>query len=470
MNENKSSTRELSRKYRQRRGKRLPKRLEVVHPHAAAIDVGSTEHYVSVRDDADPEPVQRFGCFTPELERMAQWLKQCRVTTVALESTGVYWIPVFRVLEAHGLEVVLVNPRHVKHVPGRKSDVADCQWLQQLHTFGLLRGAFVPPQEVAAMRTYARHRAGLVQRAAEEIQHMQKALTQMNLQLHTVLSDIAGLSGMKIIRAILAGERDPVALAQLAHPQVKSSRQAIAQALSGHYTEDHLFVLKQAVESFDFLHSKIQDCDEQLHRYVSRFESKATPEALAKTSERPNPKRRKNQPHFDLRTELHRLTGVDLTRIDSIDTLSAFAVVSEIGFDVSAFPTEGHFVSWIGSICPNNTITGGKVIRRGTKRVHNRVANALRIAAQSLWHSKSYLGAYFRRMRARHGPAKAITILAHKLARLIYRMLKYGQEYVDKGEQYLEKQHHERSVKSLIRHAKELGYTLVDPATGECLV
>lgn len=344
MNEKESTTRELSRKYCRRRGKVLPKRLEMVHPHAAAIDVGSKEHYVCVRDGADPEPVQCFGCFTPELERMAEWLEQGRVTTVALESTGVYWIPVFRVLEAHGLEVVLVNPRHVRHVPGRKTDVADCQWLQQLHTFGLLRGAFVLAQEVAALRTYARQRDELVQCAAREIQHMQKALTQMNLQLHTVLSDIAGLSGMKIIRAIIAGERDPEKLAQLAHPQVKSSREAIAQALSGHYSEDHLFVLQQAVELFDFFHSKIQGCDEQLHRYVSRFESKATPEALAKAPKRPNPKRRKNQPHFDLRTELHRLAGVDLTRIDGIDTLTAFSVLSEIGFDVSAFPTENQFI------------------------------------------------------------------------------------------------------------------------------
>lgn len=469
MNENESSTRQLSRKYSRRRGKRLPKRLEVVHPHAAAIDVGSTEHYVCVREDVDPEPVQRFGCFTPELERMAKWLKQCRVTTVALESTGVYWIPVFRVLEAHGLEVVLVNPRHVKHVPGRKTDVADCQWLQQLHTFGLLRGAFVPPQEVAALRTYARQRAELVKCAAQEIQHMQKAMTQMNLQLHTVLSDIAGLSGMTIIRTIVAGERDPVTLARLAHPQVKSSHEAIAQALTGHYTEDHLFVLQQAVEMFDFFHSKIQECDEQLHRYVSRFESKTTPEALAKAPKRPHQKRRKNQFHFDLRTELHRLVGVDLTRIDGIDTLTAFAVVSEIGFDVSAFPTEDQFIGWLGSICPNNTKTGGKVIRRGTKPVYNRVADALRMAAQSLWHSKSYLGAYFRRMRAHHDTGKAITILAHKLARIIYRMLKHGEAYVDKGEEHLEKQHHERSIKSLIRHAKELGLSVLDPTTGECL-
>lgn len=469
MNEKDSTTRELSKKYCKRGGQRLPKRLEIVHPHAAAIDVGSKEHYVCVRDEADPDPVQCFGCFTPELERMAKWLKKCRVTTVALESTGVYWLPVFRVLEAHGLEVVLVNPRHVKHVPGRKTDVADCQWLQQLHSFGLLRGAFVPAQEIAALRTYARQRAELVTCAARQIQHMQKALTQMNLQLHTVLSDIAGLSGMKIIRAILDGERDREKLAHLAHPQVKTPRREIAEALSGHYSEEQLFVLRQAVELFDFFHAKIQDCDEQLHRYVSQFESKATPEALAQAPKRSNPKRRKNQPHFDLRSELHRLAGVDLTRVDAIDTLTAFSVLSEIGFDVSAFPTENQFIGWLGPICPNNTITGGKVIRRGTKRVYNRVADALRIAAQSLWHSKSYLGAYFRRMKAHHGPRKAITILAHKLARIIYRMLKYGEDYVDKGEAYQEKQHRQRSLKSLIRHANELGYSLVDPQTGECL-
>lgn len=468
MTEQQCTTREISKRYRRQRGRRLPKRLDVLHPDAAGIDIGAQHHYVSVPEDRGEETIRRFGCYTPQLEEMAQWLKQCGVKTVVMESTGVYWIPVFRVLEAHGLEVLLVNPRHVKYVPGRKTDVADCQWLRQLHTYGLLRGAFVPPQEVAAMRTYWRHRKELVECASREILHMQKALTQMNVQLHVVLSDITGVSGMKILRAIVAGQHDPVQLAKLANSQVRSSRDEIAQALSGHYTPEHLFVLKQALELFDVFQAKIQDCDQQLAGYLSHFESKAAPETLPVHPKRSKRTRRKNEPHFDLRAEIWRITGVDFSRIDGIDSMVAFTVLSEIGFDVNAFPTEDEFVSWLG-LCPDNAITGGKVKRRRTRRVFNRAADALRIAAQTLWHSKSYLGAYYRRFAARLDAPKAITATAHKLARIIYRALKYGHEYVDKGQQHLEKQHHERTLKSLAKRAKELGYMLVHIETGECL-
>jgi len=452
-----------------RRGRRLPKQLSVVNPNAAGIDIGGHHHYVSVPEGRDKETVRRFECYTSELVSMAGWLKRCGVTTVVMEATGVYWMPVFRVLESHGIEALLVNPKHVKYVPGRKTDVADCQWLRQLHTYGLLRSAFVPPQEIAAMRTYWRYRKDLVKAAAEQIQHMQKCLIQMNLHLHVVLSDITGVSGMRILRAILEGQRDPDKLARLANVMVKTPREEIAKALTGHYTQENLFVLKQAMAIFDFYQERIEECDRQLAGYLSHFQTKADPATLEQNCPAKTTKRRKNQPHFDLRAELYRLSGVDLTRIDGIDAMTAFSVLSEIGFDVSAFPTEDQFASWLG-LCPDNTITGGKVKRRKTRAVTNHAADALRLAAQSLWQSKSYLGACFRRFKGRQSKPQAITTTAHKLALIVYRTLKFGHEYVDKGQDHLEKQHHERAIHALIRNARQLGFGLFDTQTGEVLV
>lgn len=460
----KSKSDTLPQRYAQKRGKRLPEQLNVHNPNAAGIDLGSRGHYVSVPEDRDDEPIRRFGCYTAQLTAMAQWLLQCKITTIAMEATGVYWSPVYRVLESHGIEVILVNPRHVKYVPGRKTDVADCQWLRQLHTYGLLQGAFVPSHQAVTVRTYARQRSELVQCCSREVLHMQKTLTEMNIQLHVALSDITGVSGMKIIRAIIGGQHDPATLAALANTHVKASRDEITQALTGHYTEHGLFVLKQSLETYDYFQKKIGECEEQLERYLAHFQSKADPATL------PPPKRktarRKNQPHFDLRSEMFRITGVDLTRIDGIDALSAFTLLSEIGLSVDAFPTEGQFASWLG-LCPNNTITGDKVKRRRTKPNANRAATALRVGAQSLWRSKTYLGATHRRFRGRLGPAKGTTATAHTLARIAYRMLKYGEEFTDKGAQHLEKQHQERAVKSLIRNANHLGLLVIDPNTGE---
>jgi len=469
MGEREPGARGVAGHHKKRLGSGIPKGLHVVNPDAAGIDIGAESHYASVPEDRCAEPVRQFGCYTPQLEEMADWLIACGIKTAVMESTGVYWIPVFRVLESRGLEVKLVNPRHVKYVPGRKTDVADCQWLRQLHTFGLLKGAFVPPQEVAAMRTYWRQRKDLVEAASREILHMQKALTQMNLHLHIVLSDITGVSGMKILRAIAAGERDPARLASLAGTQVRASREEIAQAMSGHYTDEYLFVFRQALELFDVFQAKVRDCDEQLAGYLGKLEGKSgggEPPPHAKRSKRSS--RRKNEPHFDLRAELWRLTGVDFSRIDGIDSLTAFSVLSETGFTMDAFPTEHHYASWLG-LCPNHAITGGKVKRRRTKSVINRAANSLRVAAQSLWRSKSYLGAFFRRMAARLGVPKAITATAHKLACIMYRAVKFGHPYVDKGEKYLEDQHRERTIKSLTHRAQELGYMLVHSETGQCL-
>jgi transposase len=496
MDKTQSNTRRPRKDYCYRhRGKYVPPHLPALNLNAAGIDVGAELHYVSVPEDRDPEPIRSFGCYTSDLERMAQWLLACGVDTVVLESTGVYWIPVFRVLEEHGLKVQLVDARHVKYVPGRKTDVADCQWLRQLHTFGLLSGAFVPPQPVQAMRAYWRQRKEVVESAAEAIQHMQKALTQMNLRLAVVLSDISGVSGMKILRAMVGGERDPLTLARLVHPSVQSSEEEIVQALTGHYSEEQLFILKQSLDRYDFCQLQMQECDRQLEAHLEHFPSKkpAPPEPQAAAPahagapalpEAPAPapgtraafldavrsphKRRKNEPYFDLKAELMRILGVDLTAIPGIDAMTAFTICAEIGFDVSAFPSVKQFCSWLG-LCPNNQVTGGKVKRRRTKKVKNRAADAFRISAQSLHRSQSYLGAYYRYLRGRLGAPKAITAIAHRQARLVYSMLKYGQAYVDRGQEHLERQHRERRYRSLVRNARELGYELLDPVTGEIL-
>ena len=436
--------------------------IETINPNAAGIDIGSEKHYVAVSAERSETAIRTFGCYTPDLVEMAEWLRACGVTTVAMESTGVYWIPVHQVLEQHGLDVKLVDARHVKNVPGRKTDVVDCQWIQQLHSYGLLRGCFIPDAEIAALREYCRQRAGLVESSSREILHMQKSLEQMNLHLHKVLSDITGVSGMKIIRAIVSGERSAKVLARMRDPHVKASEEEIVKALSGNYREEHLFTLEQAVALYDVFQSKIRECDQKIEEYLNRFDDRGDPSEFE-----PKPKtRRKNEPHFDLDRQLYRVTGIDLTAIDGISSLTAQTVVSEIGLDVSSFPTEKHFTSWL-ALCPENRITGGKVKKRGTRKSSNRLATALRLAAQSLHRSNSALGAFFRRIKTRHGTPKAITATARKLACLIYRMLKYGAGYVDDGQQKYEQRYQEQQLKSLQRRATALGYQLVSTQTGE---
>ena len=447
---------------------KAPKRsMKKIQPNAAGIDIGSKVHYVAVPPDRCEEPVRNFGCLTPDLHQTAQWMKACGITTVAMEATGVYWIPVARILEEYDLEVVLTDARHVRSVPGRKSDVLDCQWLQELHSYGLLKAAFRPQQELEVLRTYWRHRAGLVQACAAEILHLQKALEQMNLQLHKVLSDISGVTGFQIIRAIVAGERDPVALAKIKHPKIKSSQQTLIKALTGHYREDHLFTLGQALESYDFIQNRIRECDARIEAYMRRFESRLqSPAPTACPKRRKKTSRRKNQPYFDLASELRRILGVDLTSIDGIEAMTALTVVTEQGFDMSKFPTEKHFTSHLG-LCPNNRVTGGRVKRRRTRKVESRAATALRLAAQALHKSPSALGAFSRRMKARLGPAKATTATARKLALLIYRMLKYGQQYVDQGQKLYEQRYRLQREKRLAKQAQSLGFLLVPLPSAE---
>ena len=436
----------------------------MLNPNAAGIDLGSRSHYVSVPEDRDPRPVRHFGCYTAQLQEMASWLKSCGIETIAMESTGVYWVPVFEVLESHGFEVLLVDARHVKNLTGRKTDAVDCQWIRHLHCYGLLSAAFRPKAQICQMRAYWRQRSNLVESASRQIQLMQKALEQMNVQLHKAVSDITGKTGISIIRAIVQGERDPHTLARMRHTRLKASREELAQALTGNYRQEHLFALAQALEGYDFIHQQIENCDRRLEAYMKALLGKAPRVSTTK----PRQARRKNQPHFDLRAEQIRIAGVDLTRIPGIDTLTAQIVLTEVGIDVSSFPTEGNFASWI-TLCPNNRITGGKVRSRRTRKSTHRLADALRVAAQTLSRSKTALGTFYRRKRARIGAPKAITAAAHKLARIIYRMLKYGEEYVEKGQKAYEEQNQRRSINNVRRMARNLGYDLMSTETGELL-
>jgi transposase len=464
------SGKQLTRKQRKELARRLWSQdpgLDVVHRDAAGIDIGSREHYVAVGPDRDPQPVRCFGCFTADLHRMAEWLKACGVKTVAMQSTGVYWVPVYDILQQHGLEVWLVNARHTRSLPGRKSDVQESQWLLKLHTYGLLNNSFRPPAEIRALRTYWRQRAEHVGAAGTAIQRMQKALTEMNVQLAQVISDLSGVTGQAILRAIVAGERDGVRLAQLKDPRIQSSQEEIAKSLQGHWLPEQVFVLRQQLELYDYHHKQMAECDQQLQAGLQSLPSQPCRPAESSEAARPDragARKRKpkgNQPVFDLQAEQVRIAGVDLTRIDGVDVMTAQTIYSEFGPDMSPWRTEAHFASHLG-LCPDNRISGGKVLKRGTRKVVHPVATALRLAATTLIRSKSYLGAQFRRLRTKLGAPKAITAMAHKLARLVYRMLKYGQEYVDKGLAFYEQKYRQQQRQQLAKKAKELGFQLVE--------
>lgn len=447
----------MAKKKNQTKAKVQVDALKQINAHAAGIDVGAEDVYVAIPPDRDTQSVRSFPTFTADLLRLADWLKACRIKTVAMEATGVYWIPVFEILEENGFEVYLVNARHLKNVSGRKTDVLDCQWIQQLHTYGLLTPSFRPPEDIVAIRSLVRHREMLVRYRSAHIQHMQKALTLMNLRLPNVLSDITGVTGMKIIRTILAGERDPEKLAQFRDGRCKHSEIEIAKSLEGHYKREHLFALKQSVELYDFYDEQLRACDMELEAMYQEFEP---PENPGSPPPAPNTnKRRKNQPHFDMAQSLYRMTGIDLVRIDGVDELTVMKVLSEIGTDMSKWPTVKHFASWL-HLCPNNKVTGGKVKQTKVQPTKNRASVALRVAAASLENSDSAMGAFFRRKRARIGRPGAITATAHKLARTIYFMLKYKKPYHDVGANYYEQRYRERVLRNLNRRASKLGYRL----------
>ena len=433
--------------------------LKQINLNAAGLDIGSAEIWACVPEDRAEASVRVFESFTGELHRLADWLEACHIETVAMESTGVYWIPIYEILEARGLAVYLVNARHIKNVPGKKTDVLDCQWVQQLHTYGLLTASFRPEAEMVALRAYIRHRDNLIRCRSVHIQHMQKALHLMNIQLTNVLTDISGQTGQQIIRAIIAGEHDPVRLAQYRDGRCRSSEAEIAKALTGHYQPEHLFALQQAVELYDFYSQQIQACDAEIEGKYAAFKPVVE---LDTQPLPPAPKRRrsKNEPEFNLRQALYQLTGVDLTRIDGLEALTVQQIISETGTDMSHWPTVKHFTSWL-TLAPHNDISGGKVLNSRTLKSNNRAAQAFRMAAQSVSRSDSALGGFYRRIRAKHGGPKAITATAHKIARIFYHMLNYKQEYQDPGQDYYEQKYQERVVKNLKRKAQALGFDLI---------
>jgi len=434
--------------------------LTCLYPNAAGLDIGSREIWVSVPAERDPEPVRRFGTFTPDLQQLVDWLVACHIDTVAMESTGVYWIPVFELLEKRGLEAWLVEPRQLKRVPGRKSDSLDCQWLQKLHSLGLLSASFRPDAEMRALRIYLRHRSELLERRAAHILHMQKALQQMNLQLAQVLTDITGVTGLKILRAIVAGERDPLKLAQLRNPACKSNSETIAQALTGTWQVELLFTLAQSLEFYDFYTQKVAECDAVIERHYAAMKPRWDGEVPPDLPPLKPDSNSKNQPSLRTRGELFRLTGVDLVAVHGINASLAQIILSEIGTDMSKWPTEKHFASWLG-LAPHNDISGGKILRSRTLPTDNRAGQAFRQAAASVTRSPCAFGAYYRRKKARFGPLPALVATAHKIARTVYAMLKHRIQYHDIGAVTYEQKQQERELNSLKKKAAKLGFTLV---------
>jgi transposase len=433
--------------------------LAVIHSNAAAIDVGATMHMAAVGPDREAEPVRSFGTFTADLHRLADWFAQCRVETVVMESTGVYWIPVFELLEARGFAVWLVNARDAKHVPGRKTDVSDAQWLQRLHAYGLLRASFRPRGEIAELRAYLRQRDRLLEYAASHIQHMQKALTEMNLQLHHVVADITGATGLRIIRAILADERDPVVLAGLRDQRCRAGVETIAKALTGHYRPEHLFALEQALALYTTYQEKAAACDVRIEAVLKQLSLQRGRAVGAVPSARRRMGRQANGPAFDLRAALFALLGQDLTRIDGLGPFLALKLVAECGDDLAAWPSAKHFTSWL-CLAPSNKISGGRILSSRTRRSGSRTAALLRLAAVTVGRTDTALGAFYRRLAARIGKAKAVTATARKIAVLFYNAVRHGMAYVDPGASAYEARYRARVVANLHRRAKAFGLVL----------
>jgi transposase len=444
--------------------------LAVTQRHAAGIDVHAAVHFVAVAaadvpagfvnpDAKLPAGVRKFGAYTGDLEALAAWLKECRVTTVAMESTGVFWIPLYDLLASQGFEVLLVDPRQTKHAPGRpKSDVLDCQWIRRLHSYGLLSASFRPSDAIVRWRSFQRQRAMLLRYAAQHVQHMQKLLEEMNVKLTEVVSDIVGQTGMKILKDIVGGQRDPLKLAKHRHERCKASEAEIASALCGNWRKEHLFALKQALKLYEFYQRQLRECEGQIEACLRGLPDRSAGAALPPSLRRRKPE--KNEVRFGARALLFRMSGVDLTQIEGISATTALVVLSELGPDLSAFATEKHFVSWLG-LCPQHRGSAGKIFKRRVRRGANRAARALRLAAQGCHHAKNALGAFYRRIQARAGGPKALVATARKIAERVYRLLKYGQEYVRQSEQAYEDAYRLRLLKSMGKKAASLGYKLV---------
>ena len=448
------------------------KQLPVINPYAAGVDISPNGHAVCVPEDSVPageSPVREFGAFTSELDKMVEWLRSCGVRTVAMESTGKYWIGPYDKLEAAGFEVVLANAHAIKHVPGRKTDILDCQWIQLLHSYGLLSGSFRPPKDIRGMRTLLRHRANLVVQLGQEVQHMQGAFDEMNIHLHRVVSDLDGETGLRIVDAILAGESEPEQLVQLRDERIsKSTPEEMKEALRGQWQDEHLFVLKQARETYRWVQGQIGQCDEKLEKVLQQVKSSTVviPEAQrppnpeGKVPQKKKKRARGNAPKQDFTTELRRICGVDLTQIVGLNVLSVLMLISEIGVDMTRWRSVKAFASWLG-LCPGSKISGGKQLSSRTRRVANRASILLRNLAPTIGRTDTWLGDYHRRMKARLGPAGANTATAHKLSTIIYHLLKYKEDYIDVDRILYEEKFRRSRLSRLCKQAKELGYELV---------
>jgi len=435
--------------------------LSCINQNAAGIDIGSKSHFVAVPPDRAEKHVREFSSFTSGLEEIVTWLKECKIETVAMESTSVFWIPLYETLESNGFEVYLVDARKIKNVPGRKTDVKDSEWIQQLHTFGLLHAAFRPNQEICELRSYLRHRANLIEQGAQQINLIQKSLDLMNIKIHNVVSQITGKTGMTILRSIIDGERNPEKLAAHRTAQCKASTELFVESLKGQYRAEHIFSLKQAVSIYDTYQDKILECDQEIEKLLEKHKKKKSDDNDDK--QEPYSKKKKsnskNSFEFNLGELLMDMTGVDLTRIDGISPNNALTIIAEIGLNMNCWKNEKHFSSWL-DLSPGNRKSGGKQISGKTRKNANRAAKAFRLAAMTLYKSQSSLGAYFRRMRSKKGSPKAITAAAHKIAKLFYSVLKYGKEYLDKGMEHYEKQFEAKRLKFLEKQARQFGHTL----------
>lgn len=444
--------------------KKKMKTVRVIHPNAAGIDIGAKEIYIAIPEECCENSVRRFDCFTDDLHEAAKWMKKHHIESIAMESTGVYWIPIYQLFESYGFEQYLVNARHVKNVPGRKTDVKDSQWLQYLHSVGLLDSSYIPEDSVVVIRSLLRHRESLIKTASSYVQHMQKALTQMNIQLHNVISDITGETGLKIINSILSGNHNPKKLSELKNKRIKATQKTIIKSLTGNYREEHLFTLRQSLESYQFCHQQIQCCDKEIEKKLINFESRLdNDQDNSKSPPTLGPKQRKagNAPSFDLQGHMYRIFGTDVTRIDGISAVTAQRLFSEIGSNLDKFLTAKHFCSWLG-LSPQNKISGGRILSSRTKKTRNKAAQAFRLSALSLSHSKSYLGDFYRKIKSRHGAPKAITATAHKLARIFYKLVKEKLDYDESVFIKEQNKYQMRKIKYLKKQAKSLGLQLVE--------
>jgi len=454
-----------------KRHKRAAQILKTIQPDSAGIDLGSREHWVAGPPNQDNTPnVERFGTTTPELVRLAQWLKEQGVKTVAMESTGVYWIPVFEILDNHGFEVLLVNARQIRHVPGRKTDMLDCQWIQRLHACGLLRGAFRPSDDICRLRAMIRERSMMIEQRSDWVRRMQKNLDQMNVCVHHAVSDITGVTGLAIIRAIVDGERDPQILARMRDRRCRKSEEQIAEFLTGNWRPEHLFNLRQALKIYDQICTVIKDYDSEILNYLAQLHppdaaDSDVPPPISKAKAKSIAKRG----HEPLRQSLFQFCGFDLTTIDGIGLDTASVIISELGLDLSPFPTENHFVSYL-CLAPNLSISAGKKVPSKFKATTStRLSNALRMAATTLRSSKTALGAFYRRVAWRKGASVAVFATARKLARLVYRLIRYGQAYVDIGAKAYEEHFNQRRIKAYASALREMGYTIEPPPIGEAI-